>query len=105
MSVRTKQEILEAVSKLGIEGDGVTALMEDISDSFVEGGVSRDEYDKMAKERDDAKKSADDYRQRYIDRFYKNYDSPDSKGYINSTAEQETIEKDEKDITYEDLFE
>lgn len=104
---RNATEIIDAIKKIAKEGsdDDFVSLVEDISDSIIDDVVPKADYQKAV---DEAKKyldQANDYRDRYINRFYDGYDEANSKGYIAGAVPQEKIEKDEKAIRYDDLFE
>lgn len=111
MAVRSADEIIGSVR--GILGEqtpeGLENLLEDITDSIqapdMSAYVSKAEYDKAITERDDFKKSADDMRIRYINRFYSDYNQPGDKGIIEGAAPQGKIENAEKADHYQDLFE
>lgn len=104
MAVRTAEEINRRLGDIFGEQtpDGYLELLEDITDSVGNGRgeevVSRSDYDKVVAERDDL-------RQRYINRFYGNYSAENSKGYIVGEASQDDIEGDEKEVSYDELFE
>lgn len=106
---RTREELSERFRQVvaSQSEDDIAEYLEDISDSFPD-----KDYDSVVKERDDLladldawKAKAEDYRTRYINRFYDDYDKPNSKGYINSSAPQEEIEDAERGVRFEDLFE
>lgn len=111
MAVRTASEIITNARSLFGEQtpDGFVQLLEDITDSVqgvnMDDYVSRQEYLKVEGERDAAIKSRDDFRDRYINRFYSDYSAPNDRGYIHSEAPQSRIERDEEDVSYNDLFE
>lgn len=100
MSVVSKEDIKNSVMATvkSQSDDDLAKLLEDIDDSF-----SVD--DAIAADRDMWKAKAEDYRTRYINRFYGGYDKDNSRGYVNSSVEQEALEKDEDDVDFEDLFE
>lgn len=104
MAVRTAEEITGRLRDIFGEQtpEGYVELLEDITDSVGSGRgeevVSKADYDKVVAERDDM-------RSRYINRFYGDYSKENSKGYVEGEVSQETVEDDEKDISYQDLFE
>lgn len=108
---RTAQEIITNLRGMFGEQspDGMVEMLEDITDSVGDfdssGYVSRNDYDALVTERDTYKTQAEDYRTRYINRFYKNYDEPGNRGVIDGSLEQQNLEKDEKAVSYADLFE
>lgn len=87
--------------------DGYVELLEDITDSVADVGdmVSREEYDSVVAERDRYQGEAKDMRDRYINRFYSDYNQPNDKGLILGEATQESLEEEEEDLSYESLFE
>lgn len=111
MARRTAQELISQFQ--GFNPDVSTAeyvqMLEDITDSVgdvdMTQWVGRSEYDTAVAERDRYRTEAQDYRDRYINRFYNNYDASNNRGYIAGEASQQQIERDEKEIGYEDLFE
>lgn len=111
MAVRSAEEIIGSVRDILGEQtpEGLENLLEDITDSIqvpdMSAYVNKAEYDKVITERDDFKKSADDMRIRYINRFYSDYNQPGDKGIIEGAAPQAKIENAEKADHYEDLFE
>lgn len=106
MAIRTAQEITNNLR--GIFGEqtpeGFVDLLEDITDS-VGTGISQADYDTAVAERDAALVKARDMEQRYINRFYQDYNAPNSMGYIDSTAPQAEIQQEERRWSYDDLFE
>lgn len=111
MAVRSAQEIIGKVKSIFGEQtpEGLENLLEDITDSIqapdMNGYVDKSEYDKVVAERDDFKKSAEDMRTRYINRFYSDYNQPGDNGIIEGAVPQGKIENVEKADHYEDLFE
>ena len=89
--------------------DEIASYLEDINDSVSEpdmtGLVSREEYEKIVGERDTERARANDYRDRYINRFYNRGNDTNDKTYIEGAAPQTVIEDEEKRIGYDDLFE
>lgn len=90
--------------------DAIAEFLEDLNDSVVEAPdtanlVERSEYDKVIGERDAALESARSYRDRYINRFYQPRNDIGQQDYVVSEAPQVTIERDEYDVSYEDLYE
>ncbi len=104
MAVRTAEEINGRLRDIFGEQtpEGYVELLEDITDSIGNGRgeemVSRSDYDKVVEERDSI-------RSRYINRFYGDYSKENSKGYIVGEASQDEIEDDEKEVSYDRLFE
>lgn len=84
-------------------------LLEDISDSVgdvdMSAYTSNEEVAQLREELADVKRQRDDFRDRYINRFYRNYDDPNNKGYIESSVPQGEIEAEETEIGYDALFE
>lgn len=111
MARRTAQEIIGSMRDIFGEQtpDGFVELLEDITDSVGEADlsnyVSKDDYEAVVAERDKAVAGEKDMRDRYINRFYNGYDEPNDKGFIMGQASQESIEKEEDVVSYEDLFE
>lgn len=89
--------------------DDYARLLEDINDSVgdvdMQSYVEKSEYDKVVAERDANAAKAQDYRDRYINRFYQPGTKPNDQTYIVGDANQATIEKDEYDVSYDELFE
>lgn len=110
MAVRPTAEMVANFKALIGENmsDEALSFMEDLADSTqidTASYVNRTDYDNVVKERDKYRDSAEDYRARYINRFYTDYNTPNNQGYIVSETPQGQIERDEKDMSYEDLFE
>lgn len=108
MAVRSATEIIGRIKNIFGEQtpEGYLELLEDITDSVgYSGGVSQEEYDKVARERDNAVAAEKDMRDRYINRFYTDYNEPNNKGYIAGEVPQGLIEEEEKKLSYDDLFE
>lgn len=105
MAVRTATEINTRLRDFFNEQtpEGFVDLLEDITDSV--GGISQAQYDTAIAERDAAVVKARDMEQRYINRFYTDYNEPNSTGYVNSTAPQAALQQEEKKLSYDDLFE
>lgn len=89
--------------------DEIANYLEDISDSVTDVDLSKyvkqEEYEKAISERDAAQASARDYRDRYINRFYNPGNNTNDKTWVEGSAPQLEIEKEEKRISYDDLFE
>lgn len=111
MARRTAQELIAQFQTFSpdVSTAEYVQMLEDITDSVgdvdMTQWVGKAEYDSVAAERDRYRNEAQDYRDRYINRFYNDYDAPNNKGYIAGEASQEQIERDEKEISYDDLFE
>lgn len=111
MAVRTAKELLEIMKAKFPEGypEGFEDIVEDITDSVgtVDSNkyIDREMYDSAVSERDKALEGLANMRDKYINRFYGNYTQENSKGYIMGDAPQEEIEREEKIIMYDDLFE
>lgn len=109
MAKRTREELSTRFREIvaSQSDDDIASYLEDLSDSFPDNDYESvvAERDGLIKERDDWKAKAEDYRTRYINRFYDDYDKPNSKGYINSSAPQEEIEDKERGVRFKDLFE
>lgn len=108
MAVRSAQELLETVKNIVGDKEGVETLLEDITDSVtidISDFVPKAEYEKIKGEAARATEQANSYRDKYINRFYSGYDSPDSKGYVMGGISQGDIETEEKWGDYENLFE
>lgn len=89
--------------------DAIASFLEDLNDSVgtadLTGYVERSEYDKIVGERDAFAVQAREYRDKYINRFYQPGTKPNDITMIDGEQNQETIEEQEKAITYDDLFE
>lgn len=89
--------------------EGYLELLEDIADSVgtINPGeyVSRADYEKVVGERDAAIQGERDMRDKYINRFYNDYNDPNDKGLILGETTQGSLEKEEEDLSYESLFE
>lgn len=90
--------------------DEIANFLEDINDSVateidMSGYVTREDYDKVASERDAAVTSANDYRDRYINRFYNPGNNSNDITIVQGGAKQVEIEQTEKEFGYSDLFE
>lgn len=111
MALRTAQELLENLKAKFPEGypEGFEDIIEDITDSVgtVDSSkyIDRTMYNAVVSERDKALEGLSNMRDKYINRFYGNYNQDNSKGYIMGEAPQEEIESEEKIIMYDDLFE
>lgn len=115
---KTSSELIDSLRTMVGESipDGYENFLEDLSDSVGEintaNYVTAEKYNELVnqnatlqKERDEARASVEDYRTRYINRFYRNYGEENNKGYIMSDTPQSRIEKDEEWGDYENLFE
>lgn len=108
---RTAQELSEVFRKAvaSQSEDDIAGVLEDIADSVSDvdmtGYIPKEEYDKTVAERDDMKARMEDYRTRYINRFYAPANQPGDDTYIVGETPQKQIEKDEYDVSYDDLFE
>lgn len=94
----------------GQSEDAIAEFLEDLNDSVVEAPdganlIERSEYNKVLGERDAALESARSYRDRYINRFYQPRNDARQQDYVLGEIPQETIERDEYDVSYEDLYE
>lgn len=94
----------------GQSEDAIAEFLEDLNDSVTEvpdttNLIERSEYDKVVGERDAALESARSYRDRYINRFYQPRNDASQQDYVVSETPQKTIERDEYDVSYEDLYE
>lgn len=94
----------------GQSEDAIAEFLEDLNDSVAEAPdttnlIERSEYDKVVGERDAALERVRSYRDRYINRFYQPRNDSGQDDYVVSDIPQETIERDEYDISYEDLYE
>lgn len=109
MARKTAKELIEMVRNLGVSEDSIVPLLEDITDSVGDVDLSNyvrsDEYTKVVAERDQAVTERNDFRDRYINRFYGNYDSANSTGYVMSQASEADLIHEEKKRTYDTLFE
>lgn len=111
MAVRTASEIINNMKDIFKDQtpEGYVELLEDITDSIPgdnrEDYISKEEYDKVMAERDMWSGKYEDMRSKYINRFYSDYDTPNDKGYINASTAQETLEEDEQEDYYKNLFE
>lgn len=111
MARRSAQEIIGSMRELFGEqtADGYLSLLEDITDSVSEVDmgeyVPRADYERVSAERDSAVEAERSMRDRYINRFYEGYSTPNDKGEIFSQSPQERLEEDEEVTHYEDLFE
>lgn len=118
MARRTAQEIMETLRSAfaGKEPENYPEILEDISDSVREvdtaNYVDVEKYNSLvnenatlAQERDAAIAARDSYRDKYINRFYNGYSSPDEKAYIATDTPQSQLEEDEKWGDYQNLFE
>lgn len=90
--------------------DAIAEFLEDLNDSVTEvpdttNFIERSEYDKVVGERDAALESARSYRDRYINRFYHPRNDAGQQDYVVSEVPQKIIERDEYDVSYEDLYE
>lgn len=90
--------------------DEIASFLEDITDSIgaeadYSNYVPKGDYDKVITERDSAVKSAQDYRDRYINRFYNPGNATNDVAIVQGGAPQLEIEKDEKRFDYSMLFE
>lgn len=89
--------------------DEIANFLEDINDSVndidITGYVDRKDYESVVAERDSAIIKANDYRDRYINRFYEPGNKTNDITLVEGSAPQLEIEKDEKKIKYTDLFE
>lgn len=110
MAVRSAQEISTSIR--GILGeqepDGLLEILEDVADSIgadPASYVSKVDYDTAVSERDKYKGMFEDMRTRYINRFYNDYNEPGNVGLIDSSAPQESVQEEEKRVSYDDLFE
>lgn len=108
----TAENLINRLNDMIAEGERderYVGMLEDITDSIsdvdLSSYTSNSDVEALRKERDDAIRQRDDYRDRYINRFYSNYSAPNDKGYIEGEISQDAVEKEEKDISYEDLFE
>lgn len=99
---RTREELSNIVAQTvrSQSEDDLAAVLEDIADSFPD-----EDYESVIKERDDWRSKAESYRDKYINRFYDNYDKPSAKGYVNGSAPQQEIEDTEEATGYMALFE
>lgn len=111
MAVRTAAEILNQMKVYFSENppEGYESLMEDITDSVgdinLNDYIKKDEYDRVVSENEVITGKYNDIRSRYINRFYDGYKGDVNVGYINSSAPQSMLEKEEKITSYNDLFE
>lgn len=111
MAVRPTAEMVANFKALMGENmtDEAVNFLEDLTDSTQQidtaNYVEKSQYDQIVQERDRYRNQAEDYRSRYINRFYTDYNEPNNKGYVESGTSQGRIERDEKDVSYEDLFE
>lgn len=89
--------------------DDIASMLEDINDSVsdvdMSNYVAKEEYDRAISERDANEVKAKEYRDKYINRFYEPGKAPNDQTYIVGETNQETLEKDEYDVSYADLFE
>lgn len=89
--------------------DDIASFLEDITDSVAEldtsNYVEKADYDAIVSERDAAQRTAQDYRDRYINRFYNPGTTPNDVTIVQGGANQMEIEKEEKRFSYDDLFE
>lgn len=111
MAVRTAQEISTSIrTLLGNQSpEGYAELLEDIADSVgspdMSGYVTAEAAAALQKERDDAVAAEKSWRDKYINRFYDNYNQPNSMGYIDGSTPQASLEQGEKTRGYAVLFE
>lgn len=89
--------------------DDIASYLEDISDSMIaedmSGYVEKKDYEAAVLERDAAVAKANDYRDRYINRFYNPGNGTNDLTIVQGGAPQLEIEKEEKKYSYDDLFE
>lgn len=89
--------------------DDIADFLEDINDSVSEidlsNYVERKDYESVVKERDAAVNKANNYRDRYINRFYEPGNYSNDVTLVLGTAPQLMIENEEKKFSYADLFE
>lgn len=89
--------------------DDLASFLEDLNDSVSEvdttNMVDRSELERVTQERDKALASAQSYRDRYINRFYEPGNGSNDQTLIESESSQSKLEKDERLVTYDDLFE
>lgn len=108
---RTTQELIDKFREVvaSQSEDGIAEYLEDLNDSMeqpnLEDYVERKDYDAVVLERDSAISKANDYRDRYINRFYQPGNNTNDITIVQGGAKQLEIEKEEKAITYADLFE
>lgn len=118
MARKSASEIIDSLRNAFGENipDNYTDILEDISDSVRDidtaNYVDAEKYNNLvnenatlARERDDARAQRDSFREKYINRFYNGYSSPDEKAYIATETPQSQIEQDEEWGNYENLFE
>lgn len=106
---RTVPELTNTIKELmgGQTPDGLESFLEDITDSvgIPEGYRSPDEYSAMEQRALKAEADSKNMRDRYINRFYQDYNKPGNQGFIMSEAAQQDVQNEEKRMRYEDLFE
>lgn len=89
--------------------DEIASYLEDIADSVqpvgLENYVEKADYEAVVLERDAAVSKANDYRDRYINRFYNPGNGSNDLTIVQGGAPQLEIEKEEKKYSYNDLFE
>lgn len=111
MARRSAEEMIERFRGVvaSQSEDEIASFLEDIMDS-VNGldesqYVMKSEYDAVVAERDQFRQSAQDYRERYINRFYNPGNDTNDITIVQGGAAQLDIEKEEKRFSYDDLFE
>lgn len=108
---RTAEELVAQLRAFAGDNtsDSYIQLLEDVTDSVSEVDLSKyvplDDYNDSLARLAVAEASAQSMRDKYINRFYRDYDELDNKGFIMSQSEQSTIERDESDVDYEEIFE
>lgn len=108
---RSAQEMVERFREVvaSQSEDEVANFLEDINDSVTEpdlsGYVERKDYEAVTLERDAAIAKANDYRDRYINRFYEPGNATNDITLVQGAAPQLEIETEEKKFGYSDLFE
>lgn len=111
MARRSAEEMIERFRGVvaSQSEDDIASFLEDITDSVngldANQYVTKSEYDAIAAERDQFKQSAQDYRDRYINRFYNPGNVTNDVTIVQGGASQLDIEKEEKRFSYDDLFE
>lgn len=103
MAVRSATEIISSIKEMGLGGEGLENLLEDITDSV--NPAESESFKELQSKLEKANRDYQDMRDRYINRFYNGYDKPNDTGYILGQAEQGVIEKTEERDYYNELFE